>query len=205
VAAAGQVLVGLDAGRLRHVLVSVAADAEIHEDRSSRGVQILERQLIDGTVTGRLLDGMCLEPHLHDPFDVVADGMLGRIEELPGAGDTACRAVLARWRERGRSALLGPERLAALLAELWHLRDIVGKDQRRRRLDCWRGPSGRPHDIERASIALEVRRIVGASFAGGVLPAGVRHLRYDIDLTGEQPAPMPAAEADAVLATMAAT
>lgn len=300
---AGSALLGLDVDGGRHLLVPLHPDEPLREDRTSRGVHITERTLLDGERSLRFADVACRVTHLVELFDILVDEMLDALERQPPSSPAACLAVLGRWRElleHERGPLLGVERLAALLAELWHLRGIVERDPARR-VDCWTGPRSDRHDLRRGSIALEVKatlvreglsveihgqeqleppeggdlylgvmrlervdrdgltvpalvrelldlgadrqqlialleragyrlsesgtyermhfrvrdhriytvdkrfpKIIASSFLSGAVPTGILRLRYDVDLTGESPVPLPAHELDTILTRLAA-
>lgn len=298
---AGPALVALDAGGNRHLLVPVRTRPV--EDRASRGVQLVRRELLDGTRTRVFLDVICREPETGDFFAVLVSEMVVGIAASPADPGRACRHVLDRWREfldRDRPPRMGPERLAGLLAELWYLRHLARLDPVRA-LDCWVAPRGDRHDFRSGPHALEVKatraregrvvevhgvgqleppaggslhlavveldqvdaggmsvpvlissirelgverrrlleglqasgydprdeesyrsiafvvrqtriyavdgafpRIIPASFAGGQLPPGVLRLRYQVDLTGEPPVPLPQSGEEAVLSALIA-
>jgi hypothetical protein len=159
VVSAGPVLLGLDVNAGRHLLVPLRPDEPLREDRTSHGVHIVDRRLLDGERTQRFADVACRLPHLAELFNVLVDEMLDSLERQTPPGPAGCHAVLERWRElleHERGTLLGTEQLAALVAELWYLREIVERDPARR-LDCWVGPHGDRHDLRRRNMALEVK------------------------------------------------
>ena len=151
--------VGLDMLGRRHLLVPVDATQKIVEDRSSSGVQILRHALVDRGDQRVYVDVVCAKAHLNELFDVVADEMISEMRAAPEHPDLACRRVLERWRElieaeAGPGA--GPERLAGLFAELWHLRELARLDPVGA-LAVWVGPQGARHDLMGEGISVEVK------------------------------------------------
>jgi putative PD-(D/E)XK family protein DUF4420 len=140
-----------------HLLLSMPAGVSVVEDRRSSGVQILEEELEDRGRRRRFADVVCLKQHLLELFDVIAEEIL---EEAADSArpDIAAATVLEAWRElleaEGRE-LAGPERLAGLFCELWHLRRILEIDLSR--LSVWTGPLGGRHDFVSGAASLEVK------------------------------------------------
>lgn len=156
---AGSLAVGLDALGRRHLLIPVPFDRPVVEDRRSSGVQITRHVLVDGEATQAFVDVACTKAHLNELFDVVLDEMIRSIPAEPGAPDLACRRVLERWRElieQEIGAGAGPERLAGLFAELWHLRELA-RIAPAAALDVWVGPHGARHDFMGRGASLEVK------------------------------------------------
>jgi hypothetical protein len=155
----GPVLRGLDVEGHRHLLIPVPAHTPVAEDRTSQGVHIEQRDLLDRGQLRRFGDVHCRIPHLNELFAKIADEMLGVLAEHQGDPIRACSVVLDRFRELLRpeaQRLLGRDQLAGVFAELLILKDIVALDSGRR-LDCWTGPGGGRHDFRRGRFAVEVK------------------------------------------------
>jgi hypothetical protein len=158
----GTVLHGLDTKGRRHLLVPLLPDQHVIEDRRSAGVQLHLRELLDAGSQKRYLDVVCLLPHLNSLFSTVADEMLERIAEAPAKAPQQCELVLNRWRElleRPSSSLLGPERVAALIAELSWVERIARHDPHRA-LVAWRGPLRERYDFMGSLCSLEVKSTI---------------------------------------------
>jgi hypothetical protein len=156
---AGKILLAVDGEGIRHLLVPLISREGVAEDRKSSGVQIIFRELLENQTKQLFADVVCLKPHLHELFSILASEMLERLgndSNLPPV--QICKKVLERWRElleSDASPLLGTEILSGLFGELWHLREIV-----RLNPDClesWEGPHGARHDISTGTTALEVK------------------------------------------------
>ncbi|MGZ4249144.1 MAG: PD-(D/E)XK motif protein [Solirubrobacteraceae bacterium] len=155
----GPVLLGLDVEGHRHLLIPHGPSAHVLEDRGSRGVQILQRDLLDAGRLRRFADVHCLAPHLNELFSAVADEMLVAIRAAPDDSVRVARRVLDRWRELLRPLsprLLGTQQIAGIFAELLVLTEVVRQDPARR-IDCWTGPSKGRHDLRRGATAIEVK------------------------------------------------
>jgi len=157
--------VGLDALGRRHLLVPVRSEQLVVEDRRSSGVQITRHVLVDGDETRTFVDVICAKVHLNELFDVIVDEMIVEVSAAPQAPDLACRRVLERWRElieQESATGAGPERMAGLFAELWHLRELA-RISPARALDKWVGPQGGRHDFMGLAASLEVKASLGRS------------------------------------------
>lgn len=101
----------------------------------------------------------CGEPSLRDVFDHFLAALVEAQERTPDRHPAATAiVVLARWRALFRPSrdALGPTELAALLAELMVLAEIVERDPQRS-LGVWAGPTGARHDLRRGTDAIEVK------------------------------------------------
>ena len=182
-APAGPVLHGLEVNGLRHLLVPLTHDQHPTEDRKSAGVQIRVRRLIESSAEHRYLDVVCLLPHLNQLFSIVSDEMLAGMAEHSAGAPEACQLVLNRWRElleRPAQPLLGPERQAALLAELAWVEKIARVNPQRA-LDVWRGPLNDRHDFVASRCAVEVKSTLARE--GRLIEIhGERQLEADVPL-----------------------
>ncbi len=140
--------VALDWQGNRHLLLPMSADMDLDADRGA-GVRLAKRMLMDGPESLAFLDVVCLKPHLNSLFDVVAHEMLAacdglRLDEVP----SACRGVLARWRELLEQLAPGAKNLSVLAGawgELWFVRELLRRGAPWHGL--WQGPTGAVHDI----------------------------------------------------------
>ena len=133
--------------------------AEAGPEEREGAVAISNRELETGQGRRAFVMVACGEPPLRDVFDHFLAALVEAVERTPDRhpGATAV-TVLARWQALFRSghALLGPAELAALLAELLVLAEIVDRDPLRS-VGVWAGPTGARHDFRRGADAIEVK------------------------------------------------
>jgi hypothetical protein len=156
--ATGQILLGLDIHRCRHLLIPVAHNTRITADRRSSGVQIVAHPLLDRGQLQPFVDLVCLKPHLHELFSILVNEVLDLLKKDSSRPDQTCRQVLDRWRElleREPSGLLGIEKLVGLFGELWFLREMVQRNPNAVRY--WTGPRGSRHDFSVGTLAIEAK------------------------------------------------
>src|SRR5581483_11809171 len=135
------VLYALDGHGRRHIFIPMTDDVAVVADRRSSGVHLAHRVLEEDDGRNGFIDISCEKAHLHSVFEYFAADVLNEIRQQPGNALLGCRRVLARWREllsRGVTRLLSEAELAGLYGELWHLRELVGRDAAA--LAVWRGP-----------------------------------------------------------------
>lgn len=122
-------------------------------------VTVRNRELATAVGTSTFVVVACSDPSLRDVFDHLLVGLVAALEANEGGNPGAVAVeVLAHWRLlfRGGSSALGPVHLAALLAELLAVEEVVERDPGRS-LDVWIGPSETRHDLRRGSHAIEVK------------------------------------------------
>lgn len=152
----GPWLLGLDSDATPCLLTQVGEPGP--EDRNGV-VTVVNRELDTGEGRRDFVVVGCRRLSLRDAFDHFAAGVVEAGREIPDRHPAATAlAVLARWRElfRPASDALGPAELAALVAELLVLEEIVGRDPARS-LGVWAGPDGARHDFRRGTTAIEVK------------------------------------------------
>lgn len=172
------VLIALDAARLRHVLVELPSTepGEVAE-RVSRGiaVQTVEFRTGDGR-DHRFVEIACLDSQGHAALDTIAIELVEALEA--GASITRVRLVqnvLAKWRRfwSGVSqGLLSREQQLGLFGELWFLNRWLAPNLGiERAVKIWRGPGGARNDFEAPGLGIEVKtsgRIDGAHVIHGL-------------------------------------
>lgn len=153
----GTIRFALDGQSQRHLLVPIASDTTVREDRRSAGVQLRDLGQLEERGP-HYVDLVCLRPHLATVFEVLVDELL---DILDGSGQPVhdIHTVLSRWRElfdRPHSRLLGVEQLAGLVGELVVLRSLAlaGPSVS---TDWWTGPAGHIHDIVGPGHDVEVK------------------------------------------------
>jgi hypothetical protein len=161
--AGGPVKHAVDRHGLRHLLVPLTPGQPSAEDRTSRGVTLAERVLIDADHHGRYLDLACELADLRDVFAVLCDDLLARLGEDPTPPAAICTAVLERWRELlvpTRSSLLGPETLIGLLTEL-HFMEQIAAVSPVQAVALWTGPDNARADFTGTHVGVEVKATTG--------------------------------------------
>ena len=153
----GPLLVALDDTGLRHLLIPVADLDKVREDRSSRGVAIDARPMIDSGKDMSFADVHTTDAENNELFLYVAEEIANLIDENPADGIAIAQASLERWRSLflpNRRPQLGS--LVGLFGELHMLQRIVQLDPGLRH-DVWCGPSNSSHDFLRGALAVEVK------------------------------------------------
>jgi len=152
----GELLLGRDAAGVPCLLVPVVAPGP---EESVGVITVRNRELATAEGARIFTVISCLDPSLRDVFDHLLVNVVAALETAPEMhpGAVAIR-VLADWRQlfRGGVQTLGPSELAALLAELLVVEEVVARD-RVRSLAVWRGPSEARHDLRRGDHAIEVK------------------------------------------------
>lgn len=136
----------------------LAADAPGPEE--DIGVVLLRNRELETAQGQRMFVVLaCLEPSLRDAFDRFLEAVLLACEARPDRHPgVVASEVLADWRSllQSRRPGLGRRELAALLAELLTLEQVLDADPRRR-VDVWIGPTAQRHDLRRGDHAVEVK------------------------------------------------
>lgn len=120
---------------------------------------VRNRDLATPSGTRTFVAVTCGEPSLRDVFDHFLVGVVAALEAKPhGHPGATVIEVLAHWQSlfRGGSRALGPTDLAALLAELLVLEQVLKLDPTRS-LAVWTGPAEARHDLRRGDHAIEVK------------------------------------------------
>lgn len=152
----GPWLLGIDAEAMPCLLAEVG---EPGPEDGNGAVTVTNREFDTGVGRRNFVVVSCRQLALRDVFDHFAAGVVEAGQERPDQHPAATAlAVLARWRElfRPASAALGPLNLAALVAELLVLEEIVARDPGTP-LSVWAGPGGARHDFRRGDVAIEVK------------------------------------------------
>lgn len=151
----GPVLLGVDRGRRRHMLIPVPSDYEA-SDRLSRGITLTSRVLQVGPKVQTYADLSCEIPRLAQVFERLVDGLLERFK-----GTDAPMAVLAQTLEEWRALLqkaladISQETVLGIVGELEILQILAERSLTS--IAWWKGPSGAVHDFARAGRAIEVK------------------------------------------------
>ncbi len=157
-----RVIAALDADGRRHLLILLQDDEAQLQDRQSRGIDVITRELdLPGHQTGQYLDMACLDGTGHDAFDLIGGELADRLASGRETAPEVAARVLAKWRRfwgQVPTHLLSREEQLGLFAELWFL--SVWQLPRVRMAEAinrWRGPFGARHDFEWSSRSVEVK------------------------------------------------
>lgn len=153
----GAVVLAVDAGSIRHLLVPVHPDVQLREDRKSRAVQLGRKVLLDGTIHRAFVDIRCDMPRLHRIFSQLVTAILDRVMNSKDPPEIVCYSVLAEWRKLVEIASrdLNENTIIGAFGELWQLSHLVSISPSA--IDYWRGPEKYPQDIIGPGGALEVK------------------------------------------------
>lgn len=157
-AAQGHPLITVDAASRRHLLIPIAKDKKVAEDRQSTGVHIEANEWGDEGGHRRYVDVVCMKPHLNSLFDMVVFDILMSLPDDPINPDRVCQQVLNQWRElliRETSKLPDKAALIGVFGELWMLRELTRRSAYA--VNAWTGPLGGRFDFFTGSTALEVK------------------------------------------------
>lgn len=158
---AGNVRVGIDSDRRRHLLVPISSGAPEVSERTGSGVRVTTRALTSDEGSLRYADLECARPDLSGVFTgLAADVCLALLAEPDDPGTTVT-THLDDWRallEAGRRPWTTP-RLAGLAAELLVLDRLLDLDKRA--VSWWTGPLGEAQDFRTSRDAIEVKATVG--------------------------------------------
>lgn len=158
------VLIAVDAGQRRHLLVRMPPDEDGRlAERSSRGLSVQTVELVTGDVKSeRFVEIACLDSSGHAALDIIAAELVDAIT----GGVTRGRIrlvlnVLAKWRRFWSAVslpLLSRERQLGLFGELWFMtRWLMPSIGHERAVQMWRGPGGARNDFEHLDLAVEVK------------------------------------------------
>jgi len=154
---AGEVLIGIDADGLKHLLIPVA-ERGMPEDYGSAGVALRERVLEVGGDPRIFADLCCLKPTLDLVFERLVEDVVARLGRDASDPVRACRSALDEWRELLRTAgqAMPRDAVVGLIGELEVLR-LLARDGPVEALAAWKGPDAGVHDFAKAGAALEVK------------------------------------------------
>jgi len=122
-------------------------------------VTVRNRDLATAGGTRTFVVVACRDPSLRDVFDHFLVGLVAALEaDTAGHPGSVAVEVLAHWHAlfRGGGRALGPTDLAALIAELLVLEEVLDRGPTRS-LEVWTGPSEARHDLRRGDHAIEVK------------------------------------------------
>ena len=150
---------GIDANKIRHLLVSVSNDDEC-SDSQSRGLSVATRDLvIQGSEPKRYIDITCHDDSGHIIFDVIGSEIAEKLDK--GEPQEIITNVISKWRRfwgQPPRELLSREELIGLFAELWFLYHwLLPHTNKTDAINRWRGPFSSRHDFEWQGRSVEVK------------------------------------------------
>lgn len=151
--------IGIDSGRLTHLLLPTEANAKFEFSRSRYFAGSIKPWQVDGGPQQRFLDLRLLLPQDKGTFLRFAEDVLNEVgtvplDETPAAVSRCIERWLAFWRMRAPA--FTAEWLRGLFAELHCLQELIkvgGVDA----IQAWRGPWGWHHDFGAGKGAVEVK------------------------------------------------
>lgn len=157
-----RILYAIDFEKKRHFLILLEPGESGIEDRNSRGLVVITRDLqVHGKEPGRYLDIECRDPAGYPAFNLIGYEIAVELAKAKQQPSDIVRRVLSRWRRfwgQIPREMLSREKIVGLLAELWFLSHwmipSVGPIEAVRR---WRGPFGARHDFEWPGRSIEVK------------------------------------------------
>lgn len=154
----GPVRLGRSAEGLRHLLVPIAPEEQLDDDRRSAGVHLCTRSLLLGeALPVRYADLSCRRSDLQAPFTGLVAELCGQIAAEPEGRPVRIARTLNAWRLlfAGTTERWTVPRLGGLFAELVVLEALLDRDPGAIR--HWLGPLGCPQDFRGSTSAIEVK------------------------------------------------
>lgn len=161
----GPVLIGVDRGGKRHLLVPIDDEAR-SSDRISRGITLGARDLVVDDRVQRYADLACDIPRLGQVFERLVDDLVDRLHGASSAMPIV-EKVLEEWRSLIQKALadISQDAVIGIVGELELLRELTQRTGQA--IKAWSGPSGSVHDFVNDGSAIEVKAT--ASVDGAVV------------------------------------
>ncbi|MFA4850685.1 MAG: PD-(D/E)XK motif protein [Methanoregula sp.] len=157
-----QVFCAIDSENQRHILVQIRPDDSACEDRQSRGIQVVTRELnVHGQSPSRYIDLICIDPAGYSGFDLIGSEII--TEMLKGIRSPAeiIHYVLAKWRRfwgQIPQDLLSRNEVIGLFTEIRYLTEkLIPEVGPAEAVNRWRGPFGSRHDFEWPGCSVEVK------------------------------------------------
>jgi hypothetical protein len=156
----GVIRVGVDSSACKHLLVPCGVGT-IVQDRRSRGVALVQQNLVVEGAETRFADLVCIEATLETAFLELVDDIARRIQERSADAVEVLHSTLREWRDLLRYAGSRVDRssVIGLRGELEVLRWIASRDAANA-VAAWRGPRGEPFDFMRGAAIAEVKTTV---------------------------------------------
>ena len=155
----GPARLAIDDDSRLHLFLPVQSGSHVAEDRTSAGVQLHDRNVLDSqNRTVQVADLVCLKPHLGASFARMVDEVLVALRVGNHHPVDAATVVLEEWRallEALRPERLSPEQQAGLFGELEIMRTIQEASLPGER--WWTGHERERHDFVAPGADVEVK------------------------------------------------
>lgn len=157
-----KILFAIDSEKKRHILIILTESEGGLDDRNSRGLTVLTRDLrIHDKEPERYLDIECRDSAGYAAFDIIGLEIAKELSKAHYPPAEIVRRILARWRRfwgQIPSEMLSREELFGLCAELWFLSHwLIPSIAPLEAIVRWRGPYGARHDFEWPGRSVEVK------------------------------------------------
>lgn len=151
----------LDSEGQRHLLIPLNETESGLDDRQTRGLYVITRELLVHGEPPRLyIDLVCRDSTGYDAFDLIGGDIAANLAG-PRSPANIVRSVLAKWRRFwGQIPLdiLSRQEVIGLFSELWFMSHwLVQRVGCAETLQRWRGPFGARHDFEWQGSSVEVK------------------------------------------------
>jgi hypothetical protein len=153
------ILLAIDHGGRRHLLIPAAEGAETPSHPNIRGIEaIIDELRVEDRAPGRYFDVSCREPSMQENFSAVAAEILDAVREDRSHVGQSLEVIFNRWRWFWGVApdALTPEAAVGLFGELWFLEYWLSPIDGRS-LEAWVGPGGDRHDFKWTEASVEVK------------------------------------------------
>lgn len=157
------VLIGIDAGKRRYVLVAIPADEPCDlSERTSRGISVQTVEMNTGAGTVNYVEIACIDEGGHSALNIVIYELVDALNAGASIGRVRLvQNVLAKWRRFWsgvNQGTLSREQQLGLVGELWFmnrwLSPTIGASKA---IHMWRGPMGARNDFEAPGLGIEVK------------------------------------------------
>ena len=157
-----QVFCALDSENQRHILVQIEAEDSAYEDRQSRGIQVVTRELnVHGQLPSRYIDLICLDPAGYSGFDLIGSEIISELMKGVKTPAEIIHSVLAKWRRfwgQIPQDLLSRNEVIGLFAEIRFLTErLISEVGPAEAIKRWRGPFRNRNDFEWQGYSVEVK------------------------------------------------
>lgn len=157
-----RVFCALDSENQRHILVQLEYDDSVYDDRQSRGINVVTRELnVHGQPPSRYLDLICLDITGYAGFDLIGSEIVTELVKGSRSPAQVVHQVLAKWRRfwgQIPQDLLSRSEVIGLFAEIRFLTERLIPDVGpAAAVMRWRGPFSSRHDFEWTGCSVEVK------------------------------------------------
>lgn len=157
-----RVFCAIDTENQRHILIQLEPEDSGYDDRQSRGIQVVTRELnIHGQPPSRYMDIICLDVTGYAGFDLIGSEIISELAKGSGLPGDIVHQVLGKWRRFWSQVpqdLLSRQEVIGLFAEIRYLTErLIPEAGPAEAVRRWRGPFGSRHDFELKGCSVEVK------------------------------------------------